>query len=312
MININCPCLGAETKEVSEAAENAENNLGGAREDEPESDKELPSNNNTEPEPVNTQTDPCDTLERSEVKLRSRGPIRKYSQKKTASYRWSGAEMVQIDGPLSQSLLTSSTETLEESPAKPDPLQTTRINIGYKKASSAMEKKLSGLGFTRSDTFELNKDGDNCLKALLDQMSQPHQDFKVWEKDDFPFLRWYIAKQLEIQVSAGRSESYVRCDAKELENYITHIQKDESYVNNDYLYSVSKVFNKDIVVIDSGCSEADVSYFRGGAGEAGGKGEPLYLAHLRLEEAGQDYYQSILPTQQFSLTSFLQTNKLSS
>ena len=311
MIYINLYYLGTETKEVSETPENAENYLEAAREEESEGHKELPSNNK-EPKPVNTETDLCDTLERSEVKLRSRGPIRKYSQKKTASYRWSGAEMVQIDGPHTQSLLTSSTETLEECPAKPDPLQTTRINIGYKKASSAMEKKLSGLGFTRSESLELNKDGDNCLKALLDQMSQPHQDFKVWEKDDFPFLRWYIAKQLEIQISAGRSESYIRCDTKELENYITNIQKDESYVDNDYLYSVSKVFNKDIVVIDSGCSETDVSFFRGGEGEAGGKGEPLYLAHLRLEEAGQHYYQSILPTQQFSLQSFLQNNKLAS
>ena len=263
-----------------------------------------------EQSPDNKESVPCDTLESSEVKLRGRGPIRKYSQKKTASYRWSGAEMVQIDGPLSLPASSSDSSDLVESQPKEDPLQSTRINIGYKKASSAMEKKLSGLGFTRSDTLELNKDGDNCLKALLDQMAQPGQEFKVWEKEDFPFLRWYVAKQLEIQVGAGRGESYVRCDSSQLDDYISQIQKDESYVDNDYLYSVSKVFNKDIVVINSGSSETEVSYFRGGQGEAGGKGAPLYLAHLRQEEAGQHYYQSILPTSEFSLDSFLQTNRL--
>merc|ERR1719150_299272 len=153
--------------------------------------------------------------------------------------------MIQIDGPQPQPqpqpLLSPGMEPLETEGAEPraDPLQTTRINIGYKKTSSALEKKLSGLGLVRSETFtELHKDGDNCLKALLDQMGQPGQDFKVWEKDDFPFLRWYIAKQLEIQVSAGRAEAYVRCGSRSLEDYLANIQRDESYVDNDYLYPV--------------------------------------------------------------------------
>merc|ERR1719150_1572628 len=225
--------------------------------------------------------------------------------------------MIQIDGPQPQPqpqpLLSPGMEPLETEGAEPraDPLQTTRINIGYKKASSAMEKKLAGLGLARSETFtELHKDGDNCLKALLDQMAQPEQDFKVWEKDDFPFLRWYIAKQLEIQVSAGRAASYVRCDSGSVENYLTNIQKDESYVDNDYLYSVSKVFNKDIIVINSGQSESEVTFWRGGQEDARGKGAPLYLARLRAEDAGENYYQSILPTPHFSLQTFLQTNNL--
>ena len=242
--------------------------------------------------------------------MRGRGPVRKYSQK-TASFRWSGAEMIQIDGPQSQPLLSPGTEPLEAERAEPraDPLEKTRSNIGYKKTSSAMERKLAGLGLTRSETFtELHRDGDNCLKALLDQMGQPGQDFKVWEREDFPFLRWYIAKQLEIQVSAGRAESYVRCEPGTLESYLTSIQKDETFVDNDYLYSVSKVFNKDIIVINSGQTESEVTYWRGGQDGSRGKGAPLYLACLRREDAGQNYYQSILPTHHFSLQSFLQTN----
>lgn len=219
--------------------------------------------------------------------------------------------MIQIDGP--QPLLPPDTEPLETegSEARPARLETTRINIGYKKASFAMEKKLAGLGFARSESLpELHKDGDNCLKALLDQMSQPDQDFKVWEKDDFPFLRWYIAKQLEIQVSAGRAASYVRCDPGSVEDYITNVQRDESYVDNDYLYSVSKVFNKDIIVINSGQSESDVTFWRGGPEDTRGKGAPLYLALLRAEDAGENYYQSIRPAQHFALQTFLQTNNL--
>ena len=220
--------------------------------------------------------------------------------------------MVQIDGPLPPSLPPSGSETSEvpEPKQSPDPLRTTRINIGYKKASSAMEKKLAGLGFRRSETFtELYKDGDNCLKALLDQMAQPDQDFKVWEKDDFPFLRWYIAKQLEIQAGGGRGETYLRCGPSAQEQYIRDVQRDESYVDNDYLYSVSKVFNKDIVVINSGGSEAEVTHLKGGADGASGKGTPLYLAHLRKEDAGQNYYQSILPSQEFSLQSLIQDSQ---
>ena len=246
----------------------------------------------------------------SEVVMRGRGPIRKYSQK-TASFRWSGAEMIQIDGPQPQALVCPGSEPLEtEGPeARPDRLQTTRVNIGYKKANCAMEKKLAGLGLVRSETSpELHKDGDNCLKALLDQMGQPEQDFKVWERDDFPFLRWYIAKQLEIQVGAGRAEKYLRCEPGSMEEYLTNIQKDESYVDNDYLYSVSKVFNKDIIVINSGQSE--VTFWRGGQEDARGKGAPLYLARLTKEDAGENYYQSIRPAQHFTLQTFLQTNNL--
>ena len=307
--------LGTKDEEVPEAAENAANIIESAGEECILSDNNNLPSNQIEPtlvDKVDKDIERGDNDNSPEVKLRGRGPIRKYSQK-TASFRWSGAEMIQIDGPQPQPLFSPDTQPgeTEGGEVRADPLQTTRVNIGYKKTSSAMEKKLAGLGLARSETFtELHKDGDNCLKALLDQMGQPEQDFKVWERDDFPFLRWYIAKQLEIQVSAGRAESYVRCDSATLEDFLTNIQKDETYLDNDYLFSVSKVFNKDIIVINSGQSECDVTYWRGGQDNTGGKGAPLYLARLRKEDAGQNYYQSILPTQHFSLQSFLQTNNL--
>lgn len=238
----------------------------------------------------------------TEVKMR--GPVRRYSTK-TASFRWSGAEMIQIDGP--QAVINNCEDHEETKPdVSIDPIQKTRINIGYKKTNSKLEKKLTSAGFSRSPTFtELHKDGDNCFKALLDQMSQPNQDFKVWEKDDFSFLRWYIIKQLEIHVAAGRTNDFVQTNNSEsLQDFMSTIQKDESFVDINYLYSVSKIFNKDIIVLDSS-ENNNVTYIKGGQNGSKGKGDPLYLAHLRKEEAGENYYQSIVPNDSCDIDTLL-------
>ena len=240
------------------------------------------------------------------TEVRMRGPVRRYSQK-TASFRWSGTEMLQIDGP--QSALNSCTVNQEDAgelDIKPDLIKNTKINIGYKKTNSKLEKKLSACKFSRSPTFtDLPRDGDNCFKALLDQMCQPNQDFNVWEKDDFSFLRWYISKQLEIQLAAGKSELYVHQSHKEnIEDFMNQVQKDESFVDDHYLYSVSKIFNKDIIILDSSDSNC-VTHIKGGSEDADGKGSPLFLAHLTKEDAGENYYQSILPDENCDLKKLL-------
>ena len=266
------------------------------------------SKNNCDPSPetsqatVTTDHDNSQTVPGPEVRMR--GPVRRYSQK-TASFRWSGTEMLQIDGP--QSVLSSpKIEDIEKLDINTDLINKTKINIGYKKTNSKLEKKLSACGFSRSPTFtELAKDGDNCFKALLDQMSQPNQDFKVWEKDDFAFLRWYISKQLEIQLAAGKATHYVHQNHTEnIDDFLNHVQKDESYVDNHYLHSVSKIFNKDIIILDSSDDNV-VTHIKGGLGDAEGRGDPLYLAHLRKEEAGEHYYQSILPDENCDLKKLL-------
>ena len=216
---------------------------------------------------------------------------------------------LQIDGP--QTVLSISPkieDTTGEVEVKTDLIEKTKINIGYKKTNAKLERKLSACGFSRSPTFtELARDGDNCFKALLDQMSQPNQDFKVWEKDDFAFLRWYISKQLEIQLAAGKADHYVHQNHTEnIDEFLNHVQKDESYVDNHYLHSVSKIFNKDIIILDSSDSNV-VTHIRGGSGSAEGKGDPLYLAHLRIEDAGEHYYQSILPDENCDLKKLLDT-----
>merc|ERR1719481_461697 len=71
--------------------------------------------------------------------------------------------------------------------------------------------------------------------------------------------------------------------------------------DNDYLFSVSKIFNKDIIVIDS-CDKEKVTILKGGQNDKNGKGNPLYLAHLRKEDAGENYYQSIVPSENIDIS----------
>ena len=231
-----------------------------------------------------------------------RPPLRKYSEKRTASYRWSGTEMMQIEGP--PDVANNNSENIEIIKPNIDLLNATRANISYKKASAGLDKKLKKLGFTRSNK-EFHKDGDNCLKALIDQMSQPGQDFKVWDKDDYPFLRWYIAKQLEIQISAGKAENYVKFDIDSPQTFVSSIQKDEEFINNDYLYSVAKIFNKDIVVIESSNPTQEVTYIKSGQNNLNGKGKPIFLGHLTKEDAGNDFYQSIVPNENVHIEQIL-------
>ena len=269
------------------------------------------SKNNCDPSLETSQTQTTVTTDQDNSpgadsitsEVRMRGPVRRYSQK-TASFRWSGTEMLQIDGPAS--ILSPKIEDAAEVDMKADLISKTKINIGYKKTNSKLERKLSACGFSRSPTFtELARDGDNCFKALLDQMCQPNQDFKVWEKDDFSFLRWYVSKQLEIQLAAGRATNYVHQNhADNIDEFLNKVQKDEFYVDNHYLHSVSKVFNKDIIILDS--SDVNfVTHIKGGSGDTEGKGDPLYLAHLRKEDAGENYYQSILPDDNCDLKKLL-------
>ena len=252
------------------------------------------------------QSDPnicvVQTADGQTAQVKMRPPLRKYSEKRTASYRWSGTEMMQIEGP--PDVANNNSENIEIIKPNIDLLNATRANISYKKASAGLDKKLTKLGFTRSNK-DFHRDGDNCLKALIDQMSQPGQDFKVWDKDDYPFLRWYIAKQLEIQISAGKAENYVKFDIDSPQTFVSSIQKDEEFINNDYLYSVAKIFNKDIVVIESSNPTQEVTYIKGGQNNLNGKGKPIFLGHLTKEDAGNDFYQSIVPNENVHIEQIL-------
>jgi len=239
----------------------------------------------------------------AEVKMRA--PSRKYSGKKTASYRWSGTEMFQLEGERT-SMCPS---PVPESPlVNRKDLEATRAGIAYKKTLTKLNKKLNNLGFSISSTWDKEhaRSGDNCVRALIDQICQPWQDFKVWDREDHGFLRWYLAKQIEIQVAGGRQDHFLRGRAKdEPKAFIEKMGQDEEYVNNDFLFSTARVLNKDIFVVESPGCEENMVVFRGGPQGGPGKGPALLLSHLSSEEAGKDYYQSLVSSTNSDPTSEL-------
>jgi len=232
------------------------------------------------------------TADGQTTEIKMRPPLRKYSTKRTASYRWSGTEMLLVEGPPEDTNSSNTTAMNSNHEILCDK------NVSYEKANTKLEERLSNLGFIRSPTaVEVVTDGDNCLKALIDQMSQPGQDFNVWDKSDFCFLRWYVAKQLEIQISAGAADKYVKFSTDSPQQFVSRIQKDGEFTDNDYLYSVAKLFNKDIIVIESSNPTEEVTYIKGGPDDTHGKGNPIFLGHLNKDDAGNDFYQSIIPNE---------------
>jgi len=252
-----------------------------------------------------TQTVTTPDGKTAEVKMRA--PLRKYSSKRTASYRWSGTEMFQLEGERTNMCPSP----VPESPvvSRKD-LEATRAGIAYKKTAASLNKQINNLGFSLSSTWDKEhaRSGDNCVRALIDQICQPWQDFKVWDREDHGFLRWYLAKQVEIQVAGGRQDHFLRGHAKaEPKAFIEKMGQDEEYMNNDFLFSTARVLNKDIFVVESlGCEE-NVVVFRGGPGGGPGKGPALLLAHLCSEDAGKDYYQSLVASTNSDPTSKLIT-----
>jgi hypothetical protein len=252
-----------------------------------------------------TQTVTTPDGKTAEVKMRA--PLRKYSSKRTASYRWSGTEMLQLEGERTNMCPSP----VPESPvvSRKD-LEATRAGIAYKKTCASLNKQINHLGFVQSNTWDKEhaRSGDNCVRALIDQICQPWQDFKVWDREDHGFLRWYLAKQVEIQVAGGRQDHFLRGHAKaEPKTFIDKMGQDEEYMNNDFLFSTARVLNKDIYVVESPGCEENVVVFRGGPGGGPGKGPALLLAHLSSEDAGKDYYQSLVTSSNSDPTSKLMT-----
>ena len=223
-----------------------------------------------------------------------RAPLRKYSSKRTASYRWSGTEMFRLEGERTDMCPSPVPETPEIS--RKD-LEATRANIAYKKTYANLNKKVARLGLSVSTSWDKEhaRGGDNCLRALIDQICQPWQDFKVWDREDHGFLRWYLAKQVEIQVAGGRQDHFLRGHANtDPKAFIEKMGQDEEFMDNDFLFSTARVLNKDIMVVESPGCEEEVVVFRGGPAGGPGKGPPLLLAHMAAEEAGgHDFYQSL-------------------
>ncbi len=161
--------------------------------------------------------------QQTEVPLRSAASgqqQQRYRRKGSrASYRWSGQEMYQVDGPPT---FTSNGLDAPEEPevdgrppsggaGDPDAVRKVSDALAAEAAAQAAEDRLAsrlakyGLAVSRPAAT----DCDSCFKALIDQMTQPGQDFPAWDRDDHTFLRWYVCKQLEILAASGRGAEYI-------------------------------------------------------------------------------------------------------
>ena len=218
---------------------------------------------------------------------------KKYSRRKsTASFRWSGVEMCQVDGtPTCQSSISA------PEPASPVSLTKSPQSINTEdlinlKSSLSMKVQEYGLQISRT---EEGKCKDSCLVALLDQMHSPGQDFKVWDKDDHPFLYWYICKQMDIQISNGTAANFLHIGEEHTPELAKQFQADNIQTNEYFLRAFSRIFNKDIVIVSSDKAEC----IRSGTDLKELK-NPLIFGKLEDSNSGSELFLSLVPGEENS------------
>merc|ERR1712012_547084 len=140
---------------------------------------------------------------------------------------------------------------------------------------------------------QLVSGGDGCLVSLLDQMNQEGQDFKVWERDDFSFLRWYVTKLMESLMTKVEVTNFVEAIEGDVQQYIDRVSDDGVHLDKTFLLAVATIFNKDIVLVGH---DGEKEVIEGGIDGRRGKGIPLYLGHIRGQQGkNKDIFISILP-----------------
>ena len=235
--------------------------------------------------------------QQTEVQLRSADPQQqqqRYRRKGSrASYRWSGQEMYQVDGPPACNNDNGEAENGKTgSQGHDSPAEQAKDNM---EDVAAAEQRLAAqqaqCGLRASQPAAT--DSDSCFKALIDQMTQPHQDFPAWDRDDHTFLRWYICKQLEILASSGRGPDYIQ--GGDIDATLATFQGEETFVGDALIFSFARLFKKDVVLL-SGDPAAPLRYFKGGkGGQSYGRGQPLLLGQLLGPESGQKVFTSLVP-----------------
>ena len=141
-----------------------------------------------------------------------------------------------------------------------------------------LNKRLEHLGFIKSSkaaVFDYTN-GDGVLISLLDQMNRDDQNFKVWDREDYSFLRWYMTRQMEAYIMKEKELPFVNLIEGDKLEYIERITEDYVHLDEIFLNAAASVFNKDIIIIPSDEKE-EVRVLYGGAGTTKGKGSPLYL-----------------------------------
>jgi hypothetical protein len=224
--------------------------------------------------------------EQTEVQLRQTAPQQqqqRYRRKGSrASYRWSGQEMYQVDGPpacTDQCVENGIEMNNVHTENQKDSCWTSDQTVAA--VSAAAEERLAA----QQARFGLQArqppatDSDSCFKALIDQMTLPGQDFPAWDRDDHTFLRWYICKQLEILASTGRGPDYILPGSNgDVNATLATFQGEDSFVGEALLFSFARLFKKDVVLL-SGDEKVPIRYFKGGKGGEGyGRGLPFFLS----------------------------------
>ena len=159
-----------------------------------------------------------------------------------------------------------------------------------------LDKKLETAGFTKSSlSNDLSVDeGDQCLLNLLDQMKREDQDFKVWERDDFSFLRWYVTRQMETLYGKVDNLKFVEAITGDFQSYIDKMSQDGVPIDRIFIQATATIFNKDIILIPVD-GETDFEVVVGGLNNGKSKGNPLYFGHIRKTENCPDIFVSVMP-----------------
>merc|ERR1719376_975412 len=148
-----------------------------------------------------------------------------------------------------------------------------------------LDAKLKSTGFKRSETTsdKTLAEGDKCLLALLDQMNREDQDFKVWERDDYCFLRWYVTKQMETLRAKVENLKFLESIEGDFQTYINKMSEDGIPLDRAFIQAAATIFNKDIILIPCD-TETDFEVVVGGLSSPIEKGNPLYLGHIQKSE----------------------------
>ena len=154
---------------------------------------------------------------------------------------------------------------------------------------------LKSAGFVKSSSMiEKVDEGDQCLLNLLDQMKREDQDFKVWERDDFSFLRWYVTRQMETLHGKVENLKFVESIQGDFAEYVNKMSQDGVPIDRTFIQAAATIFNKDIILIPVD-GDTDYDVVVGGLNSGKSKGQPLYLGHIKQTENCPDIFVSVMP-----------------
>ena len=194
-----------------------------------------------------------------------------------------------------------SDEMLAESPSLIEECRTPTPEILFNKEeyiqikTESLERNLCSAGFMKSDSMiEIVDEGDQCLLNLLDQMKREDQDFKVWERDDYTFLRWYVTRQMETLFGKVENLKFVESIEGDFYDYINRMSQDGVPIDRTFIQAAATIFNKDIILIPAE-EETEYDVVTGGLNNGKNKGIPLYLGHIKKAEECPDIFVSIMP-----------------